>query len=95
MTQESRLKRLEATSGIASEVILAVMPIDWDDDETQAGIARLRQRYSLPKEWSVDVSRDGGCDTERLLFTGDLEAMLKHVAKHSYRIGVPSQECHA
>lgn len=92
MTQESRLKRLEAVIATSGNAIMAVVPEHWDDEEIQAGIARLIKDRALPTDWEVGLTKDPGCTEERLLFAGNLDALFKHVAKHSSRIGVTKAE---
>lgn len=91
MTRESRLQRLEAAFGAPQEVIMAVVPEAWSAGEVREGIARLRQSYALPSTWGVCLSRDQKITAERLLFAGSLDALFRHVSKHSGRIGVNLQ----
>ncbi|HCQ59827.1 MAG TPA: hypothetical protein DIU10_18295 [Sulfitobacter sp.] len=92
MTRESRVQRLETAFGAPRKAILAVVPETWDDDEVQAGIARLRQTSALPSTWEVSLTRDQNISAERLLFAGSLDALSKHVSKNSGRIGVSERE---
>ncbi len=92
MTRESRLKRLEAVIATSGNAIMAVVPEHWDDEEIQAGIARLIKQRELPSYWQVGLTNDPGATEERLLFAGNLDTLSKHVAKHSRRIGAPTGE---
>ncbi|UWR32229.1 hypothetical protein K3759_09635 [Sulfitobacter sp. W027] len=92
MIRESRVQRLETAFGAPRKTIIAVVPEAWDEDDVQAGIARLRQTSALPSTWEVSLTRDQNITAERLLFAGSLEALSKHVAKHSSRIGVAMRE---
>ena len=88
MTQESRVRRLETTGNRPEGLIIVVIPAQWDGTETSDAIEMLRANHRLPAEWKADVMRDHGATQARLLFSGNLPALCKYVAKNSARIGV-------
>ncbi len=94
MTQESRLKRLEAASGGNANVIIAQVPADWDEVENKESIDRLIAENGLPSEWKVDLTKDANALKAKLIFAGNLLELFKYVAANSLRIGVATREAH-